>query len=96
MIHDAELFTVGPDEIVVTFRTDDDAPVTTTVGDHEITTTGPYHSARVAGLEPETEYALRVDGAEPTELLPGARHDARAAGGRAARDVRDRQRRALR
>ena len=70
MIHDAELFTVGPDELVVTFRTDDDAPVTTAVGDHEITTSGPYHSARVAGLEPETEYALRVDGVEPTELLP--------------------------
>ena len=30
VIHDAELFTVGPDEVVVTFRTDDDATVTTT------------------------------------------------------------------
>ena len=48
MIHDAELFTVGPDEVVVTFRTDDDTPVTTVVGGHEATTTGPYHSARHA------------------------------------------------
>ena len=40
MIHDAELFTVGPDEVVVTFRTDDDASVTTIVGEHEVTTDG--------------------------------------------------------
>ena len=70
MIHDAELFTVGPDEVVVTFRTDDDRAVTTVVGEREATTTGPFHSARVAGLEPETEYALQVDGADATELLP--------------------------
>jgi Icc protein len=71
VIHDAELFTIGPDELVVTFRTDDDATVTTTVGDHEVTTSGRFHSARATGLEPETEYPLRVDGVEPTELLPG-------------------------
>lgn len=70
MIHDAELFTVGPDEVVVTFRTDDDATVTTVVGDAEATTSGPFHSARVTGLEPETEYPLQVDGADATELLP--------------------------
>ena len=70
VIHDAELFTIGPDEVVVTFRTDHDSPVTTAVGDHEISTSGPYHSARITGLEPETEYALRVDGAAPTDLLP--------------------------
>lgn len=70
VIHDAELFTVGPDEVVVTFRTDDEAAVTTAVGDREITTTGPYHSARVTGLEPETDYPLAVDGAGASELLP--------------------------
>ena len=70
MIHDAELFTVGADEVVVTFRTDDDAAITTVVGEHESTTTGPYHSARVTGLEPETEYKLQVDGADATALLP--------------------------
>jgi predicted phosphodiesterase len=70
VIHDAELFTVAPDEVVVTFRTDDDATVTTVVGDREATTTGPYHSARVTGLEPETEYSLQVDGADASELLP--------------------------
>lgn len=71
MIHDAELFTVGPDEVVVTFRTDGATAVTTTAGDHEVTTTGPYHSARIRELEPETEYSLAVDGAPATELLPG-------------------------
>ena len=70
MIHDAELFTVGPDEVVVTFRTEAATAITTTAGDHEVTTTGPYHSARIVGLEPETEYALRVDGAEASALLP--------------------------
>jgi 3',5'-cyclic-AMP phosphodiesterase len=70
VIHDAELFTVGPDEVVVTFRTDDDTSVTTVVGDHETTTSGPYHAARVAGLEPATEYSLQVDGADASELLP--------------------------
>ena len=70
MIHDAELFTVGPDEVVVTFRTDGDETVTTTVGGNEVMTAGPYHSARVTGLDPETEYDLRVDGVESTELLP--------------------------
>ena len=70
MIHDAELFTVGPDEVIVTFRTDDDAAVTTIVGEQEIVTNGPYHSARIVGLEPETEYELRVDGAAPSDLLP--------------------------
>ena len=70
MIHDAELFTVGSDDVVVTFRTDADDAVATVVGEHEITTRGPYHSARVAGLEPATEYSLRVDGVEATDLLP--------------------------
>jgi Icc protein len=70
VIQDAELFTVGPDEIVVTFRTDDATTVTTTAGDYEVTTTGRYHSARITGLEPATGYPLAVDGAEATELLP--------------------------
>jgi Icc protein len=70
VIQDAELFTVGPDEIVVTFRTDDATSVTTTVGDHAVTTTGRYHSAQIAGLEPETDYPIAVDGAEATDLLP--------------------------
>ncbi len=70
MIHDAELFTVGPDEVVVTFRTDDDRAVTTRVGDHEVRTSGRYHSARVTGLSPSATYDLAVDGAPATRLLP--------------------------
>jgi len=71
VIHDAELFTVGPDEVVVTFRSDADDAVTMVVGDREVTTHGPYHSARVTGLEPATEYTLQVDGVAATDLLPG-------------------------
>ena len=70
VIHDAELFSVGPDEVVVTFRTDGDDTITTAVGGREVETTGPYHSARVRGLEPATPYALQVDGAPRSTLLP--------------------------
>ncbi|GIU86145.1 MAG: hypothetical protein KatS3mg009_0660 [Acidimicrobiia bacterium] len=70
MVHDAELYTVAPDEVVVTFRTDREASVTTRVGDREVRTEGRHHSARVGGLEPDTEYELEVEGAQPSELLP--------------------------
>ena len=70
VIHDPELFTVGPDEVVVTFRTDDEREVETRVGDRGVVTRGPYHSARVVGLEPATTYPLVVTGAEPSALLP--------------------------
>lgn len=69
--HDAELYSVGTDEVVVTFRTDDDATITTAVGSHEVVTSGCYHSARIAGLEPAATYDLRVEGTPPSELLPG-------------------------
>lgn len=70
MIHDAELFTVGTDEVVVTFRTDDDREVVTRVGSEAVTTSGRYHVARVTGLHPETTYELQVDQASASELLP--------------------------
>jgi predicted phosphodiesterase len=61
---------VGPHEVVVTSTTDPEARVITRVGDHEVATTGKYHSARVTGLEPDTEYPLSVEGAEPDRWLP--------------------------
>jgi 3',5'-cyclic-AMP phosphodiesterase len=70
VIHDAELFTVGPDEVVVTFRTDDAREAETRVGDCSVVTAGPYHSARVVGLEPSTTYPMTVAGAEVSPLLP--------------------------
>ena len=70
VIHDAELFTVGPDEIVVTFRTSDEREVETRVGDRSVVTRGIYHSARVLQLEPATTYALSIAGADPSPLLP--------------------------
>ena len=72
VVHDAELMTVGPDEAVVTFRTDGDEAVTTRVGDIDVTTTGPYHHARVVGLEPGTDYQLAVEGAAPGDWLPAS------------------------
>ncbi|MDQ1436082.1 MAG: 3,5-cyclic-AMP phosphodiesterase [Actinomycetota bacterium] len=72
MIHDAELFTVGPDEVVVTFRTEDERAIETRVGDRTVVTSGRYHSARVTGLEPATRYALGIEGAiiGSSPLLP--------------------------
>jgi Icc protein len=70
VIHDPELFTVGPDEVVVTFRTDDAREVSTRVGDASVVTTGPYHSARVVGLAPATVYPVVVDGVPASALLP--------------------------
>jgi predicted phosphodiesterase len=72
VVHDAELMTIGTDEAVVTFRTDGEESVVTRVGDAEVTTTGPYHHARVAGLEPRTEYRLAVEGAAASEWLPAS------------------------
>lgn len=69
---DAELMTVGTHEVVVTFRTEEPASVTTRLGDQEVTTTGCYHSARVEGLEPGTRYDLTVEGALYSAFLPVA------------------------
>jgi predicted phosphodiesterase len=61
---------VGPQEVVVTFTTDPEADVVTSVGDQHVRTTGQFHSARVTGLEPDTEYALSVEGVEHDTWLP--------------------------
>ena len=58
----AELMSVGPDEVVVTFTTAPGVRVTTRVGAVEVTTEGPFHDARVTGLEPDTIYDLEVEG----------------------------------
>src|SRR3954465_5756172 len=70
VIHDPELFTVGPDEVVITFRTDDDREIETRVGARATVTVGPYHAARVMGLEPSTTYRIALDGAEASAVLP--------------------------
>jgi predicted phosphodiesterase len=61
---------VGPDEVVVTAATPGDERLTTRVGAREVTTTGPRHVARVDGLEPDTEYPLRVEAVAPGRFLP--------------------------
>lgn len=70
-VRNAELMSVGPDEVVVTFAADDAESVVTVVGDREVTTAGPYHVARVGELEPDTRYLLAVEGAATDEYLPG-------------------------
>lgn len=70
-VRDAEVMTVGPDEVVVTFVTEPDVAVTTRVGEHELVTRGPFHVAHVTGLEPATHYPVEVEGAPPDpEHLP--------------------------
>lgn len=69
-IRNAELMTVGPDELVVFASSDPGVELTTRVGDRELHTTGPHHVVRVDGLEPDTEYPLTVVGAVPGDYLP--------------------------
>ena len=71
-IDNAELYTVAPDEVVVTFTTEPGVEVTTRVGGHTVTTTGPYHHASVAGLDAATSYDLSVGDAASTELCPAS------------------------
>jgi hypothetical protein len=70
VIAHAELMSVGPDEIVVTGTSAPGVDVLTRVGDAEVTTTGPFHNARITGLEPDTDYPLVVEGATPDRWLP--------------------------
>jgi predicted phosphodiesterase len=62
--------TVGTAEVVVTAETGSDTVLTTRVGEHEVTTHGPQHTARVTGLAPDTEYDLDVVGVDPYPYLP--------------------------
>ena len=64
--------TVGADTVVVTAETGPDAQLTTRVGEHQVTTLGPHHVARITGLEPDTEYPLGVESVEPHAYLPSA------------------------
>jgi predicted phosphodiesterase len=61
---------VASDEVVVTFVSEPDRMVTTRVGDRTVMTTGPFHHARVAGLDHDTTYDLEVEGVEPYAWLP--------------------------
>jgi predicted phosphodiesterase len=65
-----ELMTVGTDEVVVTAATPPETELVTRVGEHEVTTQGPYHVAPVTGLDPDTEYTLEVVGVDPHAYLP--------------------------
>lgn len=73
VIEQAEVASVGPHSITVTFVTEPGAVVTTRVGDREITSTGPHHVASFTDLEPETAYEIEIEGlAEHTDELPAS------------------------
>lgn len=71
-VRDAEVMTVGPDEVVVTFVTDPGMPATARVGETEVVTEGPHHVARFEDLLPGTTYDVSVEGAVADEFLPGS------------------------
>lgn len=71
-IRHAELASVGPDRIVVTFMTDPEVRVTTVIGGTEVVTEGPHHVAIVDGLEPGGEHGVTVEGLAATEHLPAS------------------------
>ncbi len=66
----AELMSVGTDEVVITFKSAPDAEIVTRVGDQHVRTQGPFHVARLVGLAADTEYGLEVDGVAPDRWLP--------------------------
>jgi len=69
-VGNVELFSVGPDEVVVTATSDPGETVVVAVGPHEVTSTGPRHHVRVTGLVPGTEYPLVVGAAPAGPALP--------------------------
>ncbi|MGZ6945165.1 MAG: metallophosphoesterase family protein [Acidimicrobiia bacterium] len=69
-VRDAEVMTVSPDEVVVTFVTEPGARVTSRVGEQELSTVGPHHVARFDGLQPGTEHPVTVEGVMADEFLP--------------------------
>jgi predicted phosphodiesterase len=69
----AEVMSVGPHDVVVTFTSAPGVSVTTRVGDVEVATTGPHHVVHVEGLAPDTAYTVEVEGVPPDERwLPAA------------------------
>ena len=92
----AELLSVGPDEVVVTFTSDPDVRVVTRVGGQEVTTTGPFHTAAVRGLgpTPSTRSASRARSPTTGGSRPRPARSGNRPGG--CCDDRDRERRALR
>lgn len=71
-IRAAEIAAVAPESVTVTFVTEADDEVVTRVGPAEVTTTGPFHHATVAGLTADTDYPVAVEGVGPSTLLPAS------------------------
>jgi predicted phosphodiesterase len=61
-VRDAEVISVGPDEVTVTAVTAPGVALTIRVGDRSQETEGPDHFARFTGLPPDTEHPVHVEG----------------------------------
>ena len=72
-VRDAEIVAVDTESVTIAFVTDAGLQVVSAVGDREVTSTGPHHLVTVAGLVPDTEYPVRVEGqGPPTDEMPSA------------------------
>ena len=70
-VEHAEVASVEPDSVTITFVTDPGESVSTRLGDQELVTSGPHHVAYFSGLDADTEYSMAVVGHDgPTEQLP--------------------------
>ena len=69
-VRHAEVYTVGVDDVVVTFVTDPDIEVATQLGGAEMVSSGPYHHVTFCDLEPATEYSLRINGVDSDSYCP--------------------------
>jgi len=78
----AELFSVGPTEVVVTFTSSPGEVIATRVGSRDLSTTGPHHVVQIDGLSPDTEYRLEVEGAPADRWLPSTVRTLEQPGGR--------------
>jgi predicted phosphodiesterase len=61
-VRDAEVISVGPDEVTVTAVTDPGVTLAIRVGREEQESEGPHHFARFTGLAAGTEYPVHVAG----------------------------------
>ena len=96
-VRDAEVMTVGPDEVVVTFVTDPGDEVTTPGRrPRRSRRSGRTTSPASTGSSRRPSTRSRSTARRADEFLPGRGAHARGPAGAAARDARDRERRALR
>ncbi len=82
-VRSAEVVSVAPDAVTVSFVTEPGAERSTNVGEVEVRTSGPHHVATATGLAPDTEYPVAIDGhGEITDAFPASVRTLADPGGR--------------